>query len=174
MSVEEIFGYNTEDLKPVPVLSVSKYLEDKYETDNNGEPHLKDVLVMDTIMRNWKAAVTPAEIYKLSNDFGDVVDGVEELYQEINKTFFPNGYFQIKEDLLFESKLYSQGEAILLLTHPEIQQNVQRLFEAVRKEYMSNNTYLENTLDNSKFSEELIQYKDEVDDLGKSSKRRSC
>nr|DAF21599.1 MAG TPA: Large polyvalent protein associated domain 23 [Caudoviricetes sp.] len=170
LSVEEIFGYNTEDLKPVPVLSVSKYLEDKYETDNNGEPHLKDVLVMDTIMRNWKAAVTPAEIYKLSNDFGDVVDSVEELYQEINKTFFPNGYFQIKEDLLFESKLYSQGEAILLLTHPEIQQNVQRLFEAVRKEYMSNNTYLENTLNNSKFSEELVQYKDEVDDLGKVQK----
>ena len=170
LSVEEIFGYNTEDLKPIPVLSVSKYLEDIYETDNNGEPHLKDVLVMDTIMRNWKAAVTPAEIYKLSNDFGDVVDSIEELYQEINKTFFPNGYFQIKEDLLFESKLYSQGEAILLLTHPEIQQNVQRLFEAVRKEYMSNNTYLENTLDNSKFSEELVQYKDEVDDLGKVQK----
>lgn len=170
LSVEEIFGYNTEDLKPIPVLSVSKYLEDKYETDNNGEPHLKDVLVMDTIMRNWKAAVTPAEIYKLSNDFGDVVENIEELYQEINKTFFPNGYFQIKEDLLFESKLYSQGEAILLLTHPEIQQNVQRLFEAVRKEYMSNNTYLENTLDNSKFSEELVQYKDEVDDLGKVQK----
>jgi hypothetical protein len=170
LSVEEIFGYNTEDLKPVPVLSVSKYLEDKYETDNNGEPHLKDVLVMDTIMRNWKAAVTPAEIYKLSNDFGDVVDSIEELYQEINKTFFPNGYFQIKEDLLFESKLYSQGEAILLLTHPEIQQNVQRLFEAVRKEYMSNNIYMENTLDNSKFSEELVQYKDEVDDLGKVQK----
>lgn len=170
LSVEEIFGYNTEDLKPIPVLSVSKYLEDIYETDNNGEPHLKDVLVMDTIMRNWKAAVTPAEIYKLSNDFGDVVSGIEELYQEINKTFFPNGYFQIKEDLLFESKLYSQGEAILLLTHPEIQQNVQRLFEAVRKEYMSNNIYMENTLDNSKFSEELVQYKDEVDDLGKVQK----
>lgn len=170
LSTEEIFGVDTVDMKQVPTLSVSKYLEDKYATDSNGEPLLKDILVMDNIMRNWKAAITPAEIYKLSNDFGNVVDSMEELYQEINKTFFPNGYFQIKADLIMESKLYSTGEAITLLNHPEIQRNVQRLFEAVRKEYMSNNIYLENTLDNSKFSEELVQYKDEVDDLGKVQK----
>lgn len=170
LSTEEIFGVDTIDMKQVPVLSVSKYLEDEYATDSNGEPHLKDVLVMDNIMRNWKAAVTPAEIYKLSNDFGNVVGSVEELYQEINRTFFPSGYFHIDPELLMESKLYSKGEAITLLNHPEVQRNVQRLFEAVRKEYMSNNIYLENTLDNSKFSEELIQYKDEVDDLGKVQK----
>lgn len=170
LSTEEIFGVDTIDMKRVPILSVSKYLEDEYATDSNGEPHLKDVLVMDNIMRNWKAAVTPAEIYKLSNDFGNVVGSMEELYQEINRTFFPSGYFQINPDLLMESKLYSKGEAITLLNHPEVQRNVQRLFEAVRKEYMSNNIYLENTLDNSKFSEELIQYKDEVDDLGKVQK----
>lgn len=170
LSTEEIFGVDTIDMKQVPVLSVSKYLEDEYATDSNGEPHLKDVLVMDNIMRNWKAAVTPAEIYKLSNDFGNVVGSMEELYQEINRTFFPSGYFQINPDLLMESKLYSKGEAITLLNHPEVQRNVQRLFEAVRKEYMSNNIYLENTLDNSKFSEELVQYKDEVDDLGKVQK----
>ena len=170
LSTEEIFGVDTIDMKQVPVLSVSKYLEDEYATDSNGEPHLKDVLVMDNIMRNWKAAVTPAEIYKLSNNFGNVVGSMEELYQEINRTFFPSGYFQINPDLLMESKLYSKGEAITLLNHPEVQRNVQRLFEAVRKEYMSNNIYLENTLDNSKFSEELVQYKDEVDDLGKVQK----
>ena len=170
LSTEEIFGVDTIDMKQVPVLSVSKYLEDEYATDSNGEPHLKDVLVMDNIMRNWKAAITPAEIYKLSNDFGNVVGSMEELYQEINRTFFPSGYFQINPDLLMESKLYSKGEAIMLLNHPEVQRNVQRLFEAVRKEYMSNNIYLENTLDNSKFSEELVQYKDEVDDLGKVQK----
>ena len=170
LSTEEIFGVDTIDMKQVPVLSVSKYLEDEYATDSNGEPHLKDVLVMDNIMRNWKAAVTPAEIYKLSNDFGNVVGSMEELYQEINRTFFPSGYFRIDPELLMESKLYSKGEAITLLNHPEVQRNVQRLFEAVRKEYMSNNIYLENTLDNSKFSEELIQYKDEVDDLGKVQK----
>lgn len=170
LSTEEIFGVDTIDMKQVPVLSVSKYLEDEYATDSNGEPHLKDVLVMDNIMRNWKAAVTPAEIYKLSNDFGNVVGSMEELYQEINRTFFPSSYFQINPDLLMESKLYSKGEAITLLNHPEVQRNVQRLFEAVRKEYMSNNIYLENTLDNSKFSEELVQYKDEVDDLGKVQK----
>lgn len=170
LSTEEIFGVDTIDMKRVPTLSVSKYLEDEYATDSNGEPHLKDVLVMDNIMRNWKAAVTPAEIYKLSNDFGNVVGSMEELYQEINRTFFPSDYFQINPDLLMESKLYSKGEAITLLNHPEVQRNVQRLFEAVRKEYMSNNIYLENTLDNSKFSEELIQYKDEVDDLGKVQK----
>lgn len=170
LSTEEIFGVDTIDMKQVPVLSVSKYLEDEYATDSNGEPHLKDVLVMDNIMRNWKAAVTPAEIYKLSNNFRNVVGSMEELYQEINRTFFPSGYFQINPDLLMESKLYSKGEAITLLNHPEVQRNVQRLFEAVRKEYMSNNIYLENTLDNSKFSEELVQYKDEVDDLGKVQK----
>lgn len=170
LSTEEIFGVDTIDMKQVPVLSVSKYLEDEYATDSNGEPHLKDVLVMDNLMRNWKAAVTPAEIYKLSNDFGNVVGSMEELYQEINRTFFPSGYFRIDPELLMESKLYSKGEAITLLNHPEVQRNVQRLFEAVRKEYMSNNIYLENTLDNSKFSEELIQYKDEVDDLGKVQK----
>ena len=170
LSTEEIFGVDTIDMKRVPTLSVSKYLEDEYATDSNGEPHLKDVLVMDNIMRNWKAAVTPAEIYKLSNDFGNVVGSMEELYQEINRTFFPSGYFLINPDLLMESKLYSKGEAITLLNHPEVQRNVQRLFEAVRKEYMSNNIYLENTLDNSKFSEELVQYKDEVDDLGKVQK----
>ena len=170
LSTEEIFGVDTIDMKQVPVLSVSKYLEDEYATDSNGEPHLKDVLVMDNIMRNWKAAVTPAEIYKLSNDFGNVVGSMEELYQEINRTFFPSDYFRIDPELLMESKLYSKGEAITLLNHPEVQRNVQRLFEAVRKEYMSNNIYLENTLDNSKFSEELVQYKDEVDDLGKVQK----
>lgn len=170
LSTEEIFGVDTIDMKQVPTLSVSKYLEDEYATDSNGEPHLKDVLVMDNIMRNWKAAVTPAEIYKLSNDFGNVVGSMEELYQEINRTFFPSGYFRIDPELLMESKLYSKGEAITLLNHPEVQRNVQRLFEAVRKEYMSNNIYLENTLDNSKFSEELVQYKDEVDDLGKVQK----
>lgn len=167
LSNEEIFGVYNEKLEPLPTVGESRYLTDKDATDRNGEPYLKDVLVFDNLMRNWNATITPSQIYKLSNNFGHNFEGMEELYAEINKTFFPNGYFEIRTDLLFNSKLYSKGEAMYVLEHPEVQSNLQSFFEKIRKEYLSNNTYLENTIDNNYFDEELIQYGDKIDDLGK-------
>ena len=167
LSNEAIFGVYNEKLEPLPTVSESRYLTDKDATDRNGEPYLKDVLVFDNLIRNWNATITPSQIYKLSNNFGHSFEGMEELYEEINKTFFPNGYFEIRTDLLFNSKLYSKGEAMYVLEHPEVQNNLQGFFERIRKEYLSNNTYLENTINNNYFDEELIQYKDEIDDLGK-------
>lgn len=167
LSNEEIFGVYNEKLEPLPTVGESRYLTDKDATDRNGEPYLKDVLVFDNLIRNWNATITPSQIYKLSNNFGHSFEGMEELYEEINKTFFPNGYFEIRTDLLFNSKLYSKGEAMYVLEHPEVQSNLQGFFEKIRKEYLSNNTYLENTINNNYFDEELIQYKDEIDDLGK-------
>lgn len=167
LSNEEIFGVYNEKLEPLPTVGESRYLTDKDATDRNGEPYLKDVLVFDNLIRNWNATITPSQIYKLSNNFGHSFEGMEELYEEINKTFFPNGYFEIRTDLLFNSKLYSKGEAMYVLEHPEVQSNLQGFFERIRKEYLSNNTYLENTINNNYFDEELIQYKDEIDDLGK-------
>lgn len=167
LSNEEIFGVYNEKLEPLPTVDESRYLTDKDATDRNGEPYLKDVLVFDNLIRNWNATITPSQIYKLSNNFGHSFEGMEELYEEINKTFFPNGYFEIRTDLLFNSKLYSKGEAMYVLEHPEVQSNLQGFFEKIRKEYLSNNTYLENTINNNYFDEELIQYKDEIDDLGK-------
>ena len=167
LSNEEIFGVYNEKFEPLPTVSESRYLTDKDATDKNGEPYLKDVLVFDNLIRNWNATITPSQIYKLSNNFGHSFEGMEELYEEINKTFFPNGYFEIRTDLLFNSKLYSKGEAMYVLEHPGVQSNLQGFFEKIRKEYLSNNTYLENTINNNYFDEELIQYKDEIDDLGK-------
>lgn len=167
LSNEEIFGVYNEKLEPLPTVGESRYLTDKDATDRNGEPYLKDVLVFDNLMRNWNATITPSQIYKLSNNFGHNFEGMEELYAEINKTFFPNGYFEIRTDLLFNSKLYSKGEAMYVLEHPEVQSNLQSFFEKIRKEYLSNNTYLENTINNNYFDEELIQYGDKIDDLGK-------
>jgi hypothetical protein len=167
LSNEEIFGVYNEKLEPLPTVGESRYLTDKDATDRNGEPYLKDVLVFDNLMRNWNATITPSQIYKLSNNFGHNFEGMEELYAEINKTFFPNGYFEIRTDLLFNSKLYSKGEAMYVLEHPEVQSNLQSFFEKIRKEYLSNNTYLENTIDNNYFDEELIQYGDKIDNLGK-------
>lgn len=167
LSNEEIFGVYNEILEPLPTVGESRYLTDKDATDRNGEPYLKDVLVFDNLIRNWNAAITPSQIYKLSNNFGHNFEGMEELYAEINKTFFPNGYFEIRTDLLFNSKLYSKGEAMYVLEHPGVQSNLQSFFEKIRKEYLSNNTYLENTINNNYFDEELIQYGDKIDDLGK-------
>jgi len=167
LSNEEIFGVYNEKLEPLPTVGESRYLTDKDATDRNGEPYLKDVLVFDNLIRNWNATITPSQIYKLSNNFGHNFEGMEELYAEINKTFFPNGYFEIRTDLLFDSKLYSKGEAMYVLEHPEVQSNLQSFFEKIRKEYLSNNTYLENTINNNYFDEELIQYGDKIDDLGK-------
>ena len=167
LSNEEIFGVYNEKLEPLPTVGESRYLTDKDATDRNGEPYLKDVLVFDNLIRNWNAAITPSQIYKLSNNFGHNFEGMEELYAEMNKTFFPNGYFEIRTDLLFNSKLYSKGEAMYVLEHPGVQSNLQSFFEKIRKEYLSNNTYLENTINNNYFDEELIQYGDKIDDLGK-------
>lgn len=167
LSNEEIFGVYNEKLEPLPTVGESRYLTDKDATDRNGEPYLKDVLVFDNLIRNWNATITPSQIYKLSNNFGHNFEGMEELYAEINKTFFPNGYFEIRTDLLFNSKLYSKGEAMYVLEHPGVQSNLQSFFEKIRKEYLSNNTYLENTINNNYFDEELIQYGDKIDDLGK-------
>ena len=167
LSNEEIFGVYNEILEPLPTVGESRYLTDKDATDRNGEPYLKDVLVFDNLIRNWNATITPSQIYKLSNNFGHSFEGMEELYAEINKTFFPNGYFEIRTDLLFNSKLYSKGEAMYVLEHPGVQSNLQSFFEKIRKEYLSNNTYLENTINNNYFDEELIQYGDKIDDLGK-------
>lgn len=167
LSNEEIFGVYNEKLEPLPTVGESRYLTDKDATDRNGEPYLKDVLVFDNLIRNWNATITPSQIYKLSNNFGHNFEGMEELYAEMNKTFFPNGYFEIRTDLLFNSKLYSKGEAMYVLEHPGVQSNLQSFFEKIRKEYLSNNTYLENTINNNYFDEELIQYGDKIDDLGK-------
>ena len=170
LSNEEIFGVYNEKLEPLPIVGESHYLTDKNATDKNGEPHLTDILNFDRFIRNENTKITPAEIYKVSNNFGSSVESMEEFYKEMNKTFFPNGYFEVNTDLLFNSKLYTKGEAMYVLEHPEVQSNMKRVFEAVRKEYLANNTYLENTMDNSQFDEELIQYKDEIDDLGKVQK----
>ncbi len=42
-----------------------------------------------------------------------------------------------------------------------------RVFLKDKKGIPSNNTYLENTINNNYFDEELIQYGDKIDDLGK-------
>lgn len=170
LSNDEIFGVENETYERVPVIGETRYLTDKNATDKNGEPHLTDILNFDRFIRNENTKITPAEIYKVSNNFGSSVESMEEFYKEMNKTFFPNGYFEVNTDLLFNSKLYTKGEAMYVLEHPEVQSNMKRVFEAVRKEYLANNTYLENTMDNSQFDEELIQYKDEIDDLGKVQK----
>ena len=170
LSNDEIFGVENETYERVPVIGETRYLTDKNATDKNGEPHLEDILNFDRFIRNEHTKITPAEIYEVSNNFGNSVENMEEFYKEMNKTFFPNGYFEINTDLLFNSKLYTKGEAMYVLEHPEVQSNMKRVFEAVRKEYLANNTYLENTMDNSQFDEELIQYKDEIDDLGKVQK----